>query len=78
MRTKAELALIYQQAIPATTAQLETVIKDCYPCIKEQIEAMTMQVMNGAKARGCKEIGPQGAREIVLKLIAATGGAVLE
>jgi len=68
----------YTQTRPATTDELEALVSECYPVVRDQIDSLTREFILAARRKHGKQFTPAVARETILKLIAATGGEILE
>lgn len=69
---------MYFQKRHATIDELELLYQDCNKVTQDYIDALAHRLYKRAKSKGHSQVSPNGAREIILRLIACTNGAILE
>ena len=67
----------YSCSSPATTEQVEKLLAECYPVVRETVTKIEAQLMKRYFQKYAKKMTPYAAHEIALQLIAATGGEIL-
>jgi len=71
-------ASAYTQHTHKLTSELEQIVKECYPVVEARVEALSWRLLRQLRAKGVEGVSFYGAREIVLKLVLATQGAILD
>lgn len=68
----------YIQKRPATTEEIEQLIAGCYPVVREHVEKLERTLINRSLRKWGKKLTEAAAHELIIRLIAATGGDILE
>ena len=76
--TKPNCHQSYTQQRPATLEELEALVKECYPAVQDEINRLVRLAQNRGMTKHGVRYTENVARETVLRLIAATGGEILE
>jgi hypothetical protein len=68
----------YSQNNKSTSEMLETLYNEMTDDAKRRLASIEKRLVEEIKKReGSQEMGPAGAHELALRLVAATGGAIL-
>jgi len=69
--------LSYSPRQKITLEEVEKLVSEFNDAKKLRVEILSNHVLNKMKLRGAKNFGPAQAREIVLRMIVKTEGAIL-
>ncbi len=69
---------LYQPRTNITLPEIEELVSEFNDGEKRYIEVLTLRLLENAKRRGAQNFGHLQAREIILRLIVKTEGAILD
>ena len=67
----------YQQQRPATIQEVEALVASCYPVVQEHVRKLERDLINRSLRKRGKQLTENAAHELIMRLIAATGGEIL-